>query len=813
MEQKTVIRNLLSTEEKVQFDAIYIALEAEGLLPAASEFESGNPAFSIDRFSRKELKGNTTVYGFGKLNLEQDWLVLDESVQIQIINLLADLGAPEQLTTPGWHENFATANSTPDKPKYRTFHPEAVSFINKLVNTGKFNRLSSMKSFEVGRSAYSIKALRKLTAYMKEFGVDEDKAKQALYVTEDHNGTDYLEAHSVTGNAVVDVALRQLRLVVNDCIDTLGRHPTEIVVEMSRDIKKGLKERSEIEQRIDDNRKARNKAKEALRGAGCPQTDNNVTRYLLWEMQEHRCPYCSDKGMGITDIVDGSIVNYEHIIPKKLSGVGRQRSELVLSHAACNDAKGDRLPLTAFVGQPDRISAIENMAETLRKKGLRRTASLLLLDSEDEMYADDSVSGFAVSQAHDTSWIAKLALAWLGTLSGNPSVSVTRGQLTARLRYKWGLETVIPELRYEADLPVLSREKEKISKEKFEECRRYWEGNGHRRNSKEDAPLPQIDKRIDHRHHLIDALVIALTSKKLLDDVVTSYRAACEKQDVGLLNGGRKRNLLDKSLLEQAVHLPYLRQQALDLARNCNLTHKPDRYLTGEFFQKGAYRKVEHPDKDDSSALVIRKPLRDLIKDTPQATRTQISYIACDSTRKLVSSQFDAYLRAGKKHKEALQLPYYQEVNGNKVLIKRVRCYRAAGAHKLPGDNAFAVSLETPTTKNGNKEGEFVPLKYLLSSNNAYLRVMDGKTSEVVPLVEAAKYGAVKAGEVRFHKGDHIENTETGKRYLVSSITEGQIRIVPDTETKGFDEVKNMTRGVAKKVGAIKELNKYKILN
>jgi len=99
-EQKTVIRNLLTTKEKATFLQIYTALK---------KAECPGPekrGLNFDRPSRPELKGNTTFKAMDKIGLADQWQALSEGAQISIINLLADLGSPQEVDRDDWFTRF-----------------------------------------------------------------------------------------------------------------------------------------------------------------------------------------------------------------------------------------------------------------------------------------------------------------------------------------------------------------------------------------------------------------------------------------------------------------------------------------------------------------------------------------------------------------------------------------------------------------------------------------------------------------------------------------------------------------------------------
>ena len=585
--QKAVIRQLCDEKEVVKFEAIYKALETAGCAKPEGR------GLNLDRLSRDELPGNKTNAVFRKLGFADEWLALDERTQVQSINFLADLGSPEQLEDPLWHTCFAKKVKTnkkdnkgkwiyETKPKfinetgeiYEMYKP-FILFINKLNESGKFDRLSKM-GFEGGRASYSIAALIKITNWLDapwwqgDWDDKKDGAARVCYREQFLNKCN-LELHTTlavpptTGNAVVDGSLRQIRYVVNAMINALGAQPEQIVVEMARDMSVGVSKRNEREKAIAEN---------------CPQitvTDRRVKRYQLHQEQGTKCPYCGQI-IELSHAMSGAFSEIDHILPKSLTQIGYRRSEVVIVHASCNQEKSNRSPWEAWGDgrNEHRWSAIEDAASRLKKAGLNRKAKLLLIEEYDNDVSNDD---FTERQFHQTSWIAKEAALWLQSVCKTP-VSVSRGELTAMLRRKWKLETVIPQARMAEGLPILDDEGNVITPEEFERYRNIWEG--HRAEDKANHTDRKLDKRIDHRHHLIDAITIGLTSRILFQQMARQYKVDTEREARG------QRPRLE---VPQPPTLN-VRELALKVIKECPLSIKPDRNPDAAMFKDNPYGSI-----------------------------------------------------------------------------------------------------------------------------------------------------------------------------------------------------------------------------
>jgi len=762
-EQQSVIRELLATKDKATFLQIYKALEKAG------HPKPEHRGLNFDRPSRPELKGNSTLKAMDKLGLAEQWQALDEGTQISVINLLADLGSPQEVDRDDWPTRFRGKNGTP-----RKFKPKVIDFINAMVASGKFERLSKM-GFDGGRSAYSIKALKRLTEKMRE-GMDEYEATAALYPppVKQAERLTHLSPHKPTGNIVVDVALRQMRFAVYNAIDAMGGEPPkEVVIELSRDMGLGLKRRGEIEKGMDRNQRERKKAKEDLEKNGHSAISTNIFRWRLWQEQDTNCPYCERK-ISLGAAVDGHETNLEHIIPRTLTRVGRQQDHIMLSHRSCNDEKGNRTPYQAWGHDANKWKIIEERAKALEKK--RRFAKarfLTLQDWKPEIINSDIIDDFTNRQYHETSWISKLAAQWMRTVCSD--VAVSRGAMTAHLRRIWGLNTVIPKIRFEDGLPVFDTEKNLIDKTTFEQYKPYWEGHNNNHSGVQRTDQ-MIEKRIDHRHHVIDALVIALTSRSLYQKMAKNYKTLSERAQI------------DKHVkLKLSVNPPIknVRAQALEMVRNYHIVHKPDRHVGGSLFKGTAYgvtwvENDKDPNADPKQQLTLRQNLVTLADDKskPDAVRKKLEKIASLDTRRIVLNAFDKHIAAGKTAKEALnniQHPQYRTV------IRQVKMLRdsASTAWKIE----FNSRHSTPDKPH---------YKYLQYDGYAYLELTETPGEKPEPRLVTQPEALQKKGQPippnnrRFFKGDTVEDTKDGKIFIVKSFREQglQIFLIPITEAR-----------------------------
>lgn len=217
--QKTVIRELLRDSDNVAFSKIYTQLDKAGCP------KPHGVGLNLHRASREELSGDKTraVFRSKKINLLAEWDALDATTQVQIINFLADLGSPEQLYADDWQSQFVklvrdrqdASGKWHYKPQPRQFSAEFTQFIDRLKRCEGYGRLSAM-GFDSGRSAYSVKALNKLTETLRERELDQldnNHERTAIELAYPDHHVAKPPPPPLTGNTVVDVALRQVETV------------------------------------------------------------------------------------------------------------------------------------------------------------------------------------------------------------------------------------------------------------------------------------------------------------------------------------------------------------------------------------------------------------------------------------------------------------------------------------------------------------------------------------------------------------------------------------------------------------------------
>lgn len=278
-------------------------------------------------------------------------------------------------------------------------------------------------------------------------------------------------------NPTVHIGLNQLRRLVNKIITVYGK-PDEIVVELARDLKLSEDQKRDVQRDIRKNTDAAiargKKLVEELR-----QKDTGANRMVLrlWEslgddVMTRNCPY-SGKRISATMLFDGSC-DVDHILPySRTLDDGFANRTLCLKEY--NRQKANKTPWEAW-GNTPAWGAIEANLKNLPGNKAWRFAP-------DAMERFEGENDFTARALKDTQYLSRIARSYLDALydgaDGKSHVWVVPGRLTEMLRRHWGLNSLLPD---------------------------------------KDGAV-KAKNRTDHRHHAIDAAVVAATDRSLIQRI------------------------------------------------------------------------------------------------------------------------------------------------------------------------------------------------------------------------------------------------------------------------------------------------------
>lgn len=388
-------------------------------------------------------------------------------------------------------------------------------------------------------------------------------------------------------NPTVHIGLNQLRKLVNALIEKYGP-PEEIVVELARDLKRTLEEREEVQRQQSENQKKNDLRRESIdemqkSQAGWKPPRDAMLRLRLWEeldstnVANRRCVYT---GKPISRrMLFSSEIDIDHILPFSQS-LDDSPANLIVCTLGANRDKKNRTPFDAFGHSPDgydwdeimlRVSALPrnkqwrfrlDALDLVKSRIARENARLEGMLPKDALDDIEKTGGFLARQLVDTAYLARLTRQYLWKICDPNKTWVIPGQMTALLRRKWGLNSLL--------------------------------GDHNKKN------------RADHRHHAIDAYVVGLTDRSML-------------QSIQAAQGNNRERIIDDMPDPWDGYRDELKA-ALD---RIVVSHRPDhgidpkadagarRSTSGRLHEETAYGIVKDPEREGGN-VVARKPLEGL---------------------------------------------------------------------------------------------------------------------------------------------------------------------------------------------------------
>lgn len=464
MPEREALFNELEISHKLTFAKIHEAIGCHRT--ERINFEIGG---------RKHLSGNVTAYKISDDNcLGSLWFQLDPSQQNELVRTV--LAARDNETLSEQLDRMDRFSATQIKALIDVKLPEGFGHLSeeamsKIITHLKAGVITYDKACEKAgfeHSAYGVEEQyeelpyygRVLSRYVMGQNTEESDENQLQY--------------GKIGNPTVHISLNQIRKVVNALIKKYGK-PTEIVVEVTRDLKNSKRRKIEIQGQQAKNAKRNERYNEELGILRLAANQRNRLRLNLWESLSpdplnRRCPY-SGTAISKTMLFSPEI-EIDHIIPFSRS-LDDSLSNKVLCTRGANRIKGDRTPYEAFSQNTEWEDIVSRAAEMPPQKARRFT----------EEASKKTLEDFLARQLTDTAYIARAAREYLTSILSSETVWVVPGHLTGLLRHSWGLNSILSS-----------------------------------RNIKE---------REDHRHHAIDAVVIGCTDRSILSKI---SRASAHEQ-------------------------------------------------------------------------------------------------------------------------------------------------------------------------------------------------------------------------------------------------------------------------------------------
>ena len=607
-------------------------------------------------------------------------------------------------------------------------------------------------------------------------------------------------------NPIVEQVVTETLRVVRDIWQQYGQRKAdffdEIHIELGRELKKTAKEREELskqnQKNEDTNLSIKEKLKELEKYNTRAYSITHQEKYKLWLEQKHISPYTGQ----IISLENLFTDNYEieHIIPQSRF-FDDSLSNKVVCESIVNKApyKDRQLGLEFIKNQGGRIvkelSKENKTIKIFTEKQYRtfikehysnnpaKTKKLLLEEIPEKMVA---------RQMNDTRYISKFISEILSKIVRSDeqdegvhskNVILCTGKITSILRQDWGLNDVWDNLI----LPRFERMNNLLQKEKF---------TIYSIEKQKKIPVVPINdqfksfqkKRIDHRHHALDAIIIACVTGEHINYINNQHalekgKDKKEKQKehdklreklcIKKYNKGSEENyswIFKKpwNTFTQEVRAT-LEGMVVSFKQNLRVINKATNYYERWVEENGKY--IKKMVKQEGTNWAIRKPLHEetisgkIYLDREKITKNDI----LTATRKTVDSSFDEK-RIKKITDTGIQkiLLNYLEYKGSpeiafspeglEELNKNLSIYNDGKPHKPiykvriyeKGSGRFAL---------GEKDRKY--RKYVQGAPNLYFGIYQGKDKRsfaTIPLnkvIERQKQGLSSVPKYN-EKGDPL---------------------------------------------------------
>ncbi len=333
-------------------------------------------------------------------------------------------------------------------------------------------------------------------------------------------------------NPTVHIGLNQVRKVVNALLRRYG-HPTEVVIEVARDLKQSREQRQDEQKRQASNQRRNERLRAeaaAVLGIAIERVRHaDIEKLILWEELardplERRCPYSGHLISARAALSDE--VEVEHILPFSQT-LDDSLNNKTLALRLANRIKGNRTPWEArhdFAAQGWDYDGLLQRASVMPKPKRERFEP----DGLQRWLKDND---FLARALNDTRYLSRVAREYLSLICPQATRAIP-GQMTALLRAKFGLN----------DILGLKGEK----------------------------------NRNDHRHHAVDACVIGVTDQGLL-------------QRFAQASASTRQHQLGKLVDNMPLPWPTYREHVARAIHAIWVSHKPDHGHEGAMHNDTAY--------------------------------------------------------------------------------------------------------------------------------------------------------------------------------------------------------------------------------
>lgn len=414
------------------------------------------------------------------------------------------------------------------------------SLYKKGIDEETALKLADIKIDRTDYCSFSNKAILKLLPYMNgEKGFyNSYNAEELVYghLKEKKIKKDSLEIieKNTLRSPVVEKSWNQVRQILNEFKEKYG--DMEIRVELSRDFSKSKKVKQKISSKLKNNNQKNELINSFLKKKNIHNSYNNKRRIKLWieqggeinletlEVIKNAIDVYSGKEITMNQTLNASVTNIEHTLCKSRF-FDDSMVYLTLTFNDFNkNVKKDRAAFewaSEDLSEKEKESFFDRVEKVYKKNDYKK-------ETFTYGYSNYPTS-IPTNQKQLNSYIATKFTELLSEVFDK--VYCTNGKTTSWIRTELGVMSEFKKLIHK-NHPELFESKTVIRKGKEENFAPKWDSHG---------------KRIDHRHHIIDSFIIAITKQDYIQKLskLNSRYLKSKDLDQKLKNNVRKEILND----------------------------------------------------------------------------------------------------------------------------------------------------------------------------------------------------------------------------------------------------------------------------
>jgi CRISPR-associated endonuclease Csn1 len=432
----------------------------------------GQTQFNFEDPKREELKGNTTsaILSHTK-HLGETWFEFDEATQDEIVwqllneenesRLIAwlmqktgvDAEKAETIANVALPEGYgslsrqALARILPELRKTVITYDKAVQAAgfehhSRLNNYGEV----SGRTFDTGIERIDQKTgeIQRLHAFHELPYYGEFLQRHVGFADPKATPETPEKYFGKIANPTVHIGLNQVRKVVNALIKRYG-HPSEVIVEVARDLKQSKKQRDEENKRQAENQKRNDRIRKDIANTLGLSEERvrhaDIQKWILWEElsfdpADRKCPY---SGVQISaQMLLSEEIEIEHILPFSRTLDDSLNNKTVSTRQA-NRIKENKTPWEAF-GKENALGVI--YADILLRAQKMPKAKRYRFAEDGLAQWDKEGKGFLPRALNDTRYLSRVAREYVSLICPQ-GTRVIPGQMTALIRQKLGLDDIL----------------------------------------------------------------------------------------------------------------------------------------------------------------------------------------------------------------------------------------------------------------------------------------------------------------------------------------------------------------------------------